>query len=107
MTTDHDIPGPPTTAPAAPVDALEPEPGPNHTDPAIGASELQDEAALREWGGLAPDAVILAPLLASAAPMRLPERVWAMLVVAVDILDGTDPDRAGEVALFAGAWVPE
>jgi Restriction Enzyme Adenine Methylase Associated len=80
---------------------------PTHTDPAIGASEPQDEAALREWGGLAPDAVILAPPLASAAPMRLPERVWALLVVAVDIVDGTDPDRAGEVALFAEAWVPE
>ena len=30
-----------------------------------------------------------------------------MLVMAVDIVDGTDPDRAGEVALFAGEWVPE
>jgi len=39
--------------------------------------------------------------------MRLPEQVWAMLVMAVDIVDGTDPDRAGEVALFAGEWVPE
>ncbi len=88
MTTDHGTP-------AAPVDALEPEPRPHHTDPAIGASEPQDEAALREWDGLAPDTAILTPTLAPASPMRLPEQVWAMLVVAVDIVDGTDPHRAG------------
>jgi hypothetical protein len=40
-------------------------------------------------------------------PMRLPERTWAMLVVAVDIIDDTEPDRVGEVELFAGSWVPE
>lgn len=107
MTTDHDIPGPPTTAPAAPVDAREPEGRPDHTDPAIGTSEPQDEAALREWGGLAPDTVILVPAVASAAPMRLPTQVWAMLVVAADIVTDTERDRAGEVALFAGKWVPE
>ena len=28
-----------------------------------------------------------------------------MLVLAVDIIGDTDPDRAGEVALFAGQWV--
>ncbi|MBA8926901.1 hypothetical protein BC739_004107 [Kutzneria viridogrisea] len=37
--------------------------------------------------------------------MRSPDGVWAMLVLAVVIIGGTDPDRAGEVALFAGQWV--
>jgi hypothetical protein len=38
--------------------------------------------------------------------MRCPDDVWAMLVSAVDIIgDDTDPERAGEVALFAGHWV--
>lgn len=89
------------------MDALEPEARPNHTDPAIGASEPQDEAALRKWDGLAQDTVILVSAFASAPPMRLPQQVWAMLVVAVDIVEGTNPDRAGEVALFAAEWVPE
>ncbi len=50
--------------------------------------------------------MILAPSVA-ATPMRQPENTWAMLVLAADVLDDTDPDREGEVALFAGCWLPE
>ncbi|WP_285491551.1 hypothetical protein [Amycolatopsis taiwanensis] len=50
--------------------------------------------------------MILAPAF-DPPPMRCPDGVWAMLVAAVDIISGTDPDRAGEVALFAGCWVPD
>jgi hypothetical protein len=39
--------------------------------------------------------------------MRHPDHVWAMLALAVDVLDDTDPDREGEVALFAGYWLPD
>jgi hypothetical protein len=56
--------------------------------------------------GLPPDAIVLAPSVA-ATPMRQPPDTWAMLVLAVDVLDDTDPDRQGEVALFAGCWLPE
>lgn len=56
--------------------------------------------------GLPPDGIVLAPSIA-ATPMRHPENFWGMLVVAVDVLDDTDPDREGEVALFAGSWLPE
>ncbi|WP_091373278.1 restriction system modified-DNA reader domain-containing protein [Actinokineospora alba] len=56
--------------------------------------------------GLPPDGVILAPSVA-ATPMRHPDNAWAMLVLAVDVLDDTDPDRQGEVALFAGCWLTQ
>lgn len=62
---------------------------------------------MREWQGLPPDAMILAPALAAITPMRSPESVWAMLVLAVDIIGDNDPDRAGEVALFAGSWMSD
>ncbi|WP_422647345.1 hypothetical protein [Actinoalloteichus caeruleus] len=35
--------------------------------------------------------------------MRQPEDTWALLVVAVDLYEDTD----GDVALFAGSWLPE
>ncbi|EWC64500.1 hypothetical protein UO65_0107 [Actinokineospora spheciospongiae] len=50
--------------------------------------------------------MILAPSL-TGTPMRLPEGTWAMLVVAVDVVNHTDPDREDDIALFAGAWVAE
>ncbi len=50
--------------------------------------------------------MILAPSVATT-PMRLPESAWAMLVLAVNVIDDTDPDREGEVALFAGTWLSE
>jgi hypothetical protein len=56
--------------------------------------------------GLPPDGAILAPSIA-ATPMRHPKNVWGMLVVAADVLDDTDPNREGEVALFAGCWLRE
>lgn len=55
-------------------------------------------------GGLPPDTIILAPAF-TAPPMRCPDDLWAMLVSAVDIMGDTDPDRAGDVVLFAGQWV--
>jgi len=60
---------------------------------------------MRAREGLPPDAMILAMVFAPP-PMRCPDDVWAMLVTAVDIIGDADPDRAGEVALFAGTWVP-
>ncbi|MEV6712710.1 hypothetical protein AB0M48_11780 [Lentzea sp. NPDC051208] len=50
--------------------------------------------------------MILAPSVAPT-PMRQPENTWALLVVAADVLDDTDPNREGEVALFAGCWLPD
>lgn len=75
-----------------------PEPPPNVAQ--------DDEARMLWWEGLPPDAVILAPSFA-ATQMRQPENTWAMLILAADVLDDTDPDRDGEVALFAGCWLPE
>jgi hypothetical protein len=103
MPTDHDTPEP---APDAAVGAPEPARSPDHANPTGGPSQPQDEAAMREWEGLPPETMILVPAF-GAPPMRCPDDVWAMLVSAVDIIGDTDPDRAGEVALFAGCWVPD
>ena len=62
---------------------------------------------MRTWAGLPPDAMILAPHLTAIVPRRQPVGIWGMLVLAVDIVGDTDPDRAGELALFAGSWIPE
>jgi hypothetical protein len=50
--------------------------------------------------------MILAPAF-TPPPMRCPDDMWAMLVLAVNIIgdSDSDTDRAGEVALFAGQWV--
>ncbi|PWW53130.1 hypothetical protein DFQ13_116120 [Actinokineospora spheciospongiae] len=52
------------------------------------------------------DTVILAPS-STTTPMRMPEDRWAMLVVAVDVVSHTDPDREDDIVLFAGVWVAE
>lgn len=104
MPTDHDAAETPEPAPYAPLGAPQPTPAPNAANAPARASQPHDEASLREWEGLPPDTIILAPAFA-APPMRCPDDVWAMLVSAVDIVGDTDPDRAGEVALFAGQWV--
>jgi hypothetical protein len=106
MTTDRDIQEQPEPAADAAVDASRQDPRPDHTTAAAGASQPHDEATVRAWEGLAPDTMILAPAFA-APPMRCLDDVWAMLVTAVDIISDTDPDRAGEVVLFAGNWVAE
>jgi hypothetical protein len=106
MTTERDIHEPPELAADAAVDAPGPDPRPDHTTATAGASQPHDETTMRAWEGLPPDTMILAPAFA-APPMRCPDDVWAMLVTAVDIISDADPDRAGEVALFAGNWVPE
>lgn len=104
MTTDHDIHEPPDLAADTAADAPRPDALPDHTNATAGASQPHDEATIRAWEGLPPDTMILAPAFA-APPMRCPDNVWAMLVTAVDII--SDADRAGEVALFTGTWVPE
>lgn len=107
MPTDNVTFPTPETAPDRAVDGPRTEPAPEHTDTPTGPSQPQDEASMREWQGLPPDAMILAPALAVTTPMRCPDGVWAMLVLAVDIIGDTDPDRVGEVALFAGTWMSD
>ncbi|WP_153278084.1 restriction system modified-DNA reader domain-containing protein [Saccharothrix syringae] len=75
-------------------------------EPVPVASHGDDEAGMLWREGLPSDAVILAPSVA-VTPMRPPDNAWAMLVLAADVLDDTDPDREGEVALFAGCWLLE
>ena len=106
MTTDRDIHEPPEPAADAAVDAPRTDPQPGDTTATAGASQPHDEATMRAWEGLPPDTMILAPAF-TPPPMRCPDAVWAMLVTAVDIIGDADPDRAGEVALFAGNWVTE
>jgi hypothetical protein len=106
MTDDRTAPTPPETAPHVPVNASD---GHTRTDPpgAPPTSGHGDDEAMVLWQeGLPPDAMILAPSVA-ATPMRSPEDSWAMLVLAADVLDDTDPERDGEVALFAGCWLPD
>lgn len=105
MPPEHDTPATPDTVPGTAVAARESGHRTNDTDPATGAAHVDGEAALRDWEGLPPEARILVPTFST--PMRLPERTWAMLVLAVDIVGDTDPDHAGEVELFAGSWLPE
>jgi hypothetical protein len=108
MPTDSDTPQPPTTVLDATAGARAPDIRPEHPSPHPGQPRPVDEAALRTWEGSPADAVILVPPFATTPPMQLPDQAWAMLVVAVDVVDGTaDPDRAGEVALFAGCWIPD
>ncbi|MFI6098202.1 hypothetical protein ACIA8G_21790 [Lentzea sp. NPDC051213] len=107
MTIDRDTAKPPDTAADMAVGAPKADARSHDTHPAFGASEPRDETAFREWVGLPPDSLIMVPTFATAPPMRLPEKVWAMVVVALDIANDTDPDRTGAVALFAGQWVPE
>lgn len=107
MPTDDTAPAIAETAPGGAVDRPRTELTPEHTAVPAGPSQPKDEASIREWQGLPTDALILAPAsaTATAAPMRSPDGMWAMLVVAVDIIGDTDRDRSGEVALFAGHWV--
>jgi Restriction Enzyme Adenine Methylase Associated len=95
------------TAPDGAADGPRTESTSEHTTAPTGPSQPQHEASAREQRGLPLGALILAPVSATATPMRSPDGVWAMLVLAVDIIGDNDPDRAGEVALFAGQWVDE
>jgi RAMA domain-containing protein len=104
MPTEHDTPTTPNLAPDTAAVALESGQWTDDTDPTEGAAHIDGEATLRDWEGLPPEAMILIPTF--AAPMRLPEKTWAMVVLAVGIIDA-EPDQAGEVELFAGSWVPE
>lgn len=106
MTTDRDIHEPPELAPDAAVGAPRPVPPPDDTTATAGPSQPHDESAMRAWEGFAPDTMILAPAF-NPPPMRCPDDVWAMLVTAVDIIGDADPDRVGEVALFAAPGWPD
>ena len=75
-------------------------------EPSLPTVQDLNEANVLWREGLPPDAIVLAPSVA-VTPMRQPANAWAMLVLAVDVLDETDPDRQGEVALFAGCWLLE
>ncbi|MBB5808875.1 hypothetical protein F4560_008643 [Saccharothrix ecbatanensis] len=104
MTADTTPPTPPEAtsdaAVAAPSGDTATTPGP------MPVTTQDDEETTTLWRqGLPADAVVLAPSIA-ATPMRQPENTWAMLVLAADVMDDTDPDREGEVALFAGCWLP-
>lgn len=39
--------------------------------------------------------------------MRTPDDAWAMLVVAVDVIDVGEPDTDGRAVLFAGTWLTD
>ncbi|MFD8497298.1 hypothetical protein [Amycolatopsis sp. NPDC059657] len=106
MATDHDTHTPPELTLDAAVHAPPRDAAPRHTLGIDGAAQPHNEATLRAWEGLPPDAMILSPVF-GPPPMRCPDSAWAMLVTAVDIISDVDPDHAGEVALFAGTWVRE
>ncbi|WP_414944860.1 hypothetical protein [Amycolatopsis sp. cmx-11-32] len=104
MTTESDTMEAPTVA----VDVAAAEEPPairtDRDDGTADAGETDGEAILRDWEGLPPDATILVP--AFTAPMRMPVQAWAMLVLAVDILD-VETEGPAEVELFAGCWMPD
>ncbi|EWM12022.1 hypothetical protein KUTG_02326 [Kutzneria sp. 744] len=111
MPTDNVTPQVVDLAPGGAVDGSHTAPTPKNANAPTGPSRPQDAASIRDWQGLPPDALILVPASVSPTPMRSPDGVWAMLVLAVDIIGDTDTDtdtdRAGEVALFGGQWVGE
>ncbi|MGW4115253.1 restriction system modified-DNA reader domain-containing protein [Actinosynnema sp. NPDC004786] len=106
MTTDTTSPTPPDPDPHAAVAGLGDDTAATPPEPFPVTSQDDDEATMLWQEGLPPDAVILAPSVA-ATPMRQPENTWGLLVLAADVLGATDPDREGEVALFAGCWLPD
>lgn len=61
MPTDHDNPEPPNTVPSSAVDAPQPTPVPDATTATARTSQPHDEMSMREWEGLPPDTIILAP----------------------------------------------
>ena len=106
MTTDRDIHESTELAPDAAVDAprpVHPPDGHHRYRRAVTAARRGGDAA---WEGLPPETMLLAQAF-NPPPMRCPDDMWAMLVTAVAIISDADPDRAGEVALFAGTWVAE
>ena len=81
-------------------------PAPESVDVAPAPPRLDGEVIVREREGLPADAIVLVPVFAPP-PMRCPDDVWAMLVVAADMAHNSDPDHAGELALFAGSWISQ
>lgn len=74
MPTDHDTAETPEPAPNAAVGAPQPTPAPDAPNATARASQPHDEASLREWEGLPPDTIILAPAF-TAPPMKCPDDV--------------------------------
>ena len=100
--TANTTPTAPGPSPDVPDNSSPPDPVPM----AAGTTRGDDESRLLRRQGLPSDTVILAPSL-TTTPMRMPEGMWAMLVVAVDVVNRTDPGREDDIALFAGIWVAE
>ncbi|MBW4717353.1 hypothetical protein [Saccharothrix obliqua] len=86
---------------------IQPEPSDPHAPLSLTAQDDQ-EAETLWWEGLPSDGVVLVPSVA-VTPMRHPKDTWAMLVLAVDVLDDidSDTDRDDQVVLFAGCWLPK
>jgi hypothetical protein len=104
MPTDHDIPEHPVLAPNAAMDTSKPDPAPDHANAAAGVAQPDEEVALLRREGLPADAIVLVPSV-GPTPMRTPDDVWAMLVLAVDVIDDGEPETDGRAVLFAGAWL--
>lgn len=82
-----------------------PPPPDTTTDPPSPNAPQVGGAALAQQEGLPPDAVILVPP-AHVTPTRQPEGTWALLVLAADIPNTATATTTGNVALFAGCWLP-
>jgi hypothetical protein len=104
MATDYDIPEHSQPASNAAMDTPKPDPAPEHANAATGPAQAVDEMALLQREGLPADAIVLVPSV-GPTPMRIPDDVWAMLVLAVDVIDDGEPETDGRAVLFAGAWL--
>ena len=106
MPTDHAHPEHPEPAPNAAVDPPNPNPAPDHINTTAGVSQPDDETALLHREGLPADATVLVPSF-GPTPMRTPDDAWAMLVLAVDVLDDGVPGVDGRAYLFVGVWLAD
>lgn len=105
MPTD-DVTEPRATAPTVAAGTPQLDPACDHASATAAMSQPHDEAIMREQDGLRPDSIVLIPA-DGVPPLRCPDNVWALLVSVVECIGGADPERFGEVAYFAGSWVPD
>jgi hypothetical protein len=84
-----------------PLTQLRANPTCNLPDSIAAVAQPNGETLLREWEGLPPDAIFLAPPF-RPVPMRTPAHAWALRVNLVDMAG--DRDLAGAVDVFAGSW---
>lgn len=106
MPTDNDISEYPEQAPREAVDTPHPDPATDHTNATAGAAQPDEETVLLHREGLPTDAIVLVPSC-GPPPMHTPDHAWAMLVLAVDIIDDGEPDTDGRAVLFAGTWLTD